>query len=58
MWKVVYIASTESEALKIEEKLNAADFLIDLNTMGDGSIQIKVPESEANEAYDFIATNL
>ena len=57
MWKVVYIASTKSEALDLEEKLTKEGFLIEIQATGDG-FQIKVPESEANDVYNHIINNM
>ncbi|MFW5985290.1 MAG: hypothetical protein ACOCQ1_03320 [Halanaerobiaceae bacterium] len=57
MWKVVYVASTESEALEIEEKLQDEGYLIRLSADENG-FQIKVPESEVEEVYRYIISNL
>ncbi|MFW6022920.1 MAG: hypothetical protein ACOCQW_05370 [Halanaerobiaceae bacterium] len=53
MWQVIYIASKE-EAQMITERLIEQGFLVKLEAMDESSFQIKVPESEAEEVYDFI----
>jgi len=53
MWKVVYVASTEQEALKLEEELENEGYLIKI-IPGSDSYQIQVPESEADEIYRYI----
>ena len=53
----MYIASTEQEALELEEKLQNEGFLVSL-TEDDNGFQIKAPESEAEEVYSYIINNL
>lgn len=57
MWIVVYIASTEKEALELEEKLQDEGFLVSL-AEDDNGFQIKAPESEAEEVYSYIINHL
>ncbi len=53
MWKVVYVISTEKKALELEKELGKQGFLIEIEP-GEEDFQIKTPESEADEVYDFI----
>ncbi|HLV10158.1 MAG TPA: hypothetical protein VKY40_08115 [Halanaerobiales bacterium] len=54
MWQVVYIA-TEEEARLINERLSSQGFLVKIESVDDGSYEIKVPESEVEEAYQILA---
>jgi hypothetical protein len=58
MWQVIYIATIEKEAKEIEKKLNLEGFLVKIETTKDGSYQLKVPESEAEEVFQYINENL
>lgn len=53
MWQVVYITN-KIEAEELKDKLLAEGFLVKIEPMEDGSYQIKVPESEAEDVYDFL----
>lgn len=54
MWQVVYIATNKDEAREIKEKLTAEGFLVKAEPMDEGGYQIKVPEGEAEEVYEFL----
>ncbi len=55
MWQVIYIATTETEALDLEERITAGGFLVKLEPVEGGGVQIKVPQSEAQEVYEFLS---
>ncbi|MFW6238306.1 MAG: hypothetical protein ACOC5A_03640 [Halanaerobiales bacterium] len=52
MWQVIKIVSTKAKALEIENYLSAEGFLVQLDEMGGGEYQIKVPQSEADDVYE------
>ncbi|MBO8168968.1 MAG: DUF2007 domain-containing protein [Thermoanaerobacteraceae bacterium] len=60
MWTVVYIAPNASLAEKLREKLAQEGLLVTLRAAGSasisesGSVEILVPESEAEEASEII----
>lgn len=49
-WRVIYIARGERQAQQIEALLRQAGFMMDQKPLGTGDIEIKVLESEAEEA--------
>ena len=61
MWKVIFIAPTQERAEKIKKLLADNGFLCQLKTVGTrrnckaASIEISVPVSEAEEAYEVLA---
>lgn len=61
MWKVIYIAPTQEHAEKLKKLLADNGFLCQLKQVGSrrGSklvpIEISVPESEAEDAYEALA---
>lgn len=57
MLKIVYIASSKAEADELEEKLSAEGYLINIDESENG-YQIKVPETEVQEVYNYIINNL
>jgi len=57
MWKVVYIANDIEEADKIKDCLTKEGFLVKAEAMDDGSCQIKVPETEAEDVCLFLNEN-
>ncbi len=54
MWQIVYVAHDKTEADKIEEKLLANGFMIEIEKLSDDSYQIKSLASEAEEVYEFL----
>ncbi|MDA8194576.1 MAG: hypothetical protein M0Z53_11365 [Thermaerobacter sp.] len=63
MWTVVYIAPTMAMAEKIRKVLSAEGLLVNLRTVelddnGRGSIEIQVPEGEAEEAHEILTEHL
>ena len=58
MWKVIYIAPTQEQAEKLKKLLGENGFLCQLKAVGTrrngkaASIEISVPVSEAEEAYE------
>ncbi|MEW6274451.1 MAG: glutamate decarboxylase [Bacillota bacterium] len=62
MWTVVYIAPTKKEAEKIRQVLSGEGILVKLKAIGQPqqgincSIEILVPEAEADEALEIINT--
>ncbi|MEW6424045.1 MAG: glutamate decarboxylase [Bacillota bacterium] len=62
MWTVVYIAPTKKEAEKIRLVLSGEGILVKLKAIGQPqqgincSIEILVPEAEADEALEIINT--
>lgn len=67
MWRVLYIASTEMKAVKLQDILTRNGFLSRIEGKGKdgdagllekrnkkGSYAISVPESEAEEAYEVL----
>ena len=61
MWKVIFIAPTQKRAEKLKKLLADNGFLCQLKTVGThrngkaASIEISVPVSEANDAYEVLA---
>ena len=63
MWTVVYIAPSIAVAEKVKDLLSAEGLLVtlknvELNEEGRGSIEIRVPEGEAEEAHEILAEHL
>ena len=62
MWTVVFIAPTKAEAEKIREILSREGILVKLKLIGQPqqgancSVEILVPEAEADEALEIINT--
>ncbi|UWG98969.1 glutamate decarboxylase [Dehalobacter sp. DCM] len=61
MWTVIYIAPNKAVAEKYQNALSAEGILVQLRTIGsqdsaDASIEILVPESEAEEANDVLTS--
>ncbi len=57
MWKVVFIAHSEEQALKIRQMLTDNGFLIQLKSSGskhNKAYEICVPVSEAEDAYEVL----
>lgn len=57
MWKVVFIAHSEEQALKIKQMLTDNGFLIQLKSSGsrhNKAYEICVPVSEAEDAYEVL----
>ncbi|MFN2364565.1 MAG: hypothetical protein ABR596_09710 [Halarsenatibacteraceae bacterium] len=57
MWQIVYVANDKAEADKIEDKLLANGFMIEVEKLSDDSYQIKSLASEAEEVYEFLNEN-
>ena len=61
MWKVIYIAPTQERAEKMKKLLADNGFLCQLKAVGTrrngkaAAIEISVPVSEAEEAYEVLA---
>ena len=61
MWKVIYIAPTQERAESLKKLLADNGFLCQLNAVGShrngkaAAIEISVPVSEAEEAYEVLA---
>ncbi len=63
MWTVVYIAPSVGVAEKVQNLLSSEGLLVTLKTVelnedGRGSIEVRVPEGEAEEAQEILAENL
>lgn len=63
MWTVVYIAPSTGVAEKVRDILSTEGLLVTLKTVemneeGRGSIEIRVPEGEAEEAHEILAEHL
>lgn len=62
MWTVVYIASNMMRAECLKEKLISEGMMVTLRSVGmsragsGGSVEIMVPESEAEEANEILAS--
>lgn len=60
MWTVVFIAPNKKEAQRVEKLLLSEGLLVRLKTIGlpqagdNSSVEILVPESEADEALEII----
>ncbi|MGM0414745.1 MAG: hypothetical protein ACQEQP_06165 [Bacillota bacterium] len=57
MWQIIYVAHDKTEADKIEDKLLANGFMIEVEKLSDDSYQIKSLASEAEEVYEFLNEN-
>lgn len=63
MWTVVYIAPTMIMAEKIQGLLSSEGLLVNIRAVevddhGRGSIEIQVPEGEAEEAHEILTEHL
>jgi hypothetical protein len=63
VWTVVYIAPSIAVAERVKDLLSAEGLLVtlknvELNEEGRGSIEIRVPEGEAEEAHEILAEHL
>ncbi len=63
MWTVVYIAPSVAVAEKVKEILTTEGLLVTLKTVemnedGRGSVEVRVPEGEAEEAHEVLAEHL
>ena len=63
MWTVVYIATSVGVAEKVQNLLSSEGLLVTLKTVelnddGRGSIEVRVPEGEAEEAQEILAEHL
>ncbi|MDA8227522.1 MAG: DUF2007 domain-containing protein [Desulfitobacterium hafniense] len=62
MWTVIYIAPNKVIAEKYKKLLNDEGMLVQLRSIGSGhlgehaSVEILVPESEAEEAHEIITS--
>lgn len=61
MWTVIYIAPTKNIAEKYQQSLAEEGLLVQLRPVGSQqsnnvSIEILVPESEAEEAHEFLTS--
>jgi len=61
VWTVIYISPNKKEAERIEQILSSEGLLVKLRSLGTssqqrdgGSVEILVPESEADEALEII----
>jgi len=57
MWQVVYIASSKEEANNIFKIMGKEGFMVQVDDAGSGSYQIRVPASEAEDAYSCLHKN-
>ncbi|AUW94430.1 hypothetical protein [Sulfobacillus sp. hq2] len=63
MWTVVYIAPTKAIAERVQALLEQESFLVtlkivELDENDRGTIEVQVPEGEAEEATELIAEHL
>lgn len=63
VWTVVYIAPSKTVAEKIRQILEGEGVLVALKTVelhedGRGSIEVRVPEGEAEEAHEILTEHL
>ncbi len=64
MWTVVYIAPNEKKAHRLEEKMAEEGMMVRLRPLKGAvnaeitSVEVLVPESEAEEAMEYIRTIL
>ncbi|MCL5115770.1 MAG: hypothetical protein M1272_01275 [Firmicutes bacterium] len=63
MWTVVYIAPSMAVAEKVKQVLSTEGLLVTLKTVelnedGRGSVEVRVPEGEAEEAHEILAEHL
>lgn len=60
MWAVVYLAADRDDAEDVKNRLQAEGFLVMLRAVGapqlsqQAALEIMVPESEAEEALEFL----
>ncbi|MCY0898576.1 MAG: hypothetical protein OWU33_06495 [Firmicutes bacterium] len=63
MWTVVYIAPSMAVAEKVKDLLSTEGLLVtlkavELNDDGRGSVEVRVPEGEAEEAHEILREHL
>jgi hydroxypyruvate isomerase len=63
VWTVVYIAPSKAAAERVREALEKEGLLVTMRTLesdedGRGSVEILVPEGEAEEAHEVLANHL
>ena len=63
MWTVVYIAPSVAVAEKVKDLLASEGLLVTLKTVelnedGRGSVEVRVPEGEAEEAHEILTEHL
>ncbi|AQS55024.1 glutamate decarboxylase [Novibacillus thermophilus] len=60
MWTVIYIASNEEQAERIQERLSAEGFMVDVRQAKAARKQyeILVPESEVEEVQEVLSSIL
>lgn len=63
MWTVVYIAPSVAVAERVKELLSTEGLLVTLKTVemnddGRGSVEVRVPEGEAEEAHEILTEHL
>lgn len=63
MWTVVYIAPSIGVAERVQDLLSGEGLLVSLKTVevnadGRGSIEVRVPEGEAEEAHEILSEHL
>jgi hydroxypyruvate isomerase len=63
MWTVVYIAPSKAMAERVRQALEQEGLLVNMRTLesgedGRGSVEILVPEGEAEEAHEVLANHL
>lgn len=63
MWTVVYIAPSMAVAERVKELLSTEGLLVttkvvELSEDGRGSIEVRVPEGEAEEAHEILAEHM
>lgn len=61
MWTVIYIAATKNSAERYQQDLSEEGILVQLRPVGsqqsnNSSIEILVPESEAEEAHELLTS--
>ena len=57
MLQVLYIASSKKEAEEILVIMEKEGFMIEIDDIGSNNYQIKVPASEAEDAYSCLYKN-
>lgn len=63
MWTVIYLAPDKQKAEEIKQHLQKEGFLVMLRSVGTqefnelSAVEVLVPETEAQEAQDLIATS-
>lgn len=63
MWTVVYIAPSVGVAERVQKLLSDEGLLVTLKTVevhedGRGSIEVRVPDGEAEEAHEILSEHL